>query len=662
MRRHERGFTPLIIIFLVLIVAVFGVFIYKSGKFSTIADKLPQTQQESPLFDGKLERLPEDLGILSSEFDKDNNFQPYNIYYKAGTFTRGKYKGFTRIVLITTRDAPYSQDYFLATQDSKKYILFLDEQQKGYNDTPEKMKDNGFDPDKISGIETQDIDGQVSLKLDSNFGLYREQFYTSSEDLPVAVAKKVKYPYSIRVLSTDRSGLTELKSNISGYQIFQENIVASSPNPSATEKDKYLDGRTEVIAFDNTGLGYSYSLATEKNINEFTAKNAQYNKEMNEYNKTVAARDAKVSELQSQGMSYEDAVTKADEISPYGKYPEYPSYPNLAFTKADLTTNEPNLYDTYGGAFPGACGSDVNTYLVKGLTENDLTITGSMSGIDIYTLKDPKHPLNQSEFDSKMGYAQQDPKGFIEYANPGKTIPTYDEYVSKHPLLFAKDYWGRWYVLGEYDWKLPGGCGKPVVYLYPQKTTKISLKFTKQMDLDVAIPSYRNGWNVIAEPNGVLHNQVPENCSNINSAHFGSEYAAQACLTNSYPYIYWAGQSSNKYPKVNGGWVVAQDNLASFMNDKLDSVGFTKTERSDMLSYWLPKMLEKDSTYYRISFLNTQQLNELFPMVVSPRPESLYRIFLDWQPLNAPESISPQNLPKIQRNGFFMLEWGGLNR
>ena len=75
-------------------------------------------------------------------------------------------------------------------------------------------------------------------------------------------------------------------------------------------------------------------------------------------------------------------------------------------------------------------------------------------------------------------------------------------------------------------------------------------------------------------------------------------------------------------------------------------------------------MKSKNAPFYRISFLQTQDLNRIFPMTISPIPNTIFRIFLDYLPLNQkPDSfIKPQVLNKLIRQGFTMVEWGGLKR
>jgi hypothetical protein len=57
-------------------------------------------------------------------------------------------------------------------------------------------------------------------------------------------------------------------------------------------------------------------------------------------------------------------------------------------------------------------------------------------------------------------------------------------------------------------------------------------------------------------------------------------------------------------------------------------------------------------------------MNEMIPMNISPAPNTLFRVFLDYQPLTKKPAtpIQPQNLTKVQRNGFTVIEWGGLKK
>jgi len=185
----------------------------------------------------------------------------------------------------------------------------------------------------------------------------------------------------------------------------------------------------------------------------------------------------------------------------------------------------------------------------------------------------------------------------------------------------------------------------------------------------VTIPAYQADWYVRAYPDGTLVDLVPEhtNCASLDTTRHGSEYAQDACRKNTYPYLYWAGNRVGAaYPVLdkNIGWVVSRDNLWSFLDTTVTTIGFTQKEKDDFLSYWVPVLWEKQVPWYHLRFLQTSDMNAFVPMNIHPQPDRYYRLFLDWQPLSEPLSmpIVPQQLDRIIRTGFTIVEWGGLKR
>ncbi|KKP32439.1 MAG: Leucine-rich repeat protein [Candidatus Roizmanbacteria bacterium GW2011_GWA2_32_13] len=55
-------------------------------------------------------------------------------------------------------------------------------------------------------------------------------------------------------------------------------------------------------------------------------------------------------------------------------------------------------------------------------------------------------------------------------------------------------------------------------------------------------------------------------------------------------------------------------------------------------------------------------MNKFIPMNVNPVPDSVLRVFLDYKALSDKPSVEPQpqQFNKFIRNGFTMIEWGGL--
>lgn len=574
------------------------------------------------LFSGKLEKLSEDLKLTVTTKDFIDGIPTY---YKAGTYLSGKYKGFNRYAVVFQPNSPSGPiAYVLASKDKNKFILDGDPVNSANKDDSRNPL-YYFDKTKISSVERLDTNHEVTIPLDKNFALYRKEIITQG--------------YGNNLLETDFSDNKSLSAPVSGLNLF-DTPKAKNPNNSVkvSPADDFILGSSQVIGTDSTGLAYSYVLTTGDKISKYET------------------------DLQQDNLKLDQYYSSSDKNA---QYPQLSAvFPNLAMAKNDITSSA-NLYLTYSTALPGACAFDQNTTVVN-LVDNNLTKIGSSLEGDIYVLNDKNHALNKQEFNLKTWQEQTGAEMDKEFLDINKkTRPLFDDYVSQNPLLFIKDFWGRWIALGEYDYKLLGGCGKPVIYLYPTKPTEVSINFTKPISLDLSIPSYNNGWKILANPSGILNDLQPQftDCSKIDSARKGSEYSTQACANNSYPYIYWAGQSfAANYPNISTGWIVKKDILKQFLSSKLDEIGFNKNEKTDFMSYWPDKMLEKSAKYYRISFLQTPDMNKIAPMSVSPAPQSIYRYFLDWYPLDEKPNyeLKPQELEKIRRIGFTLVEWGGL--
>lgn len=530
--------------------------------------------------------------------------RPEKVYYKeAGMFTHGTYAGYKRIIAIAIYDCPCEPTFAtLATKDDLHYVL---------DTTDADVYENKLDQLDAKTVDQRDVlpsDHPKTIEVGGNFILNRGAPYYSWDS---------------------QNDNTILTNDLQDYQsLMLPNLslrfyTPLPPRPSApiNYKEIAFAGNTELIALDSTGLAYRYYLTTPQAVN-----------------------------------SYNESKNSAN--------PEY-APPHLSFPKSRITTSSP-VYETYDASFTVGCSLGPDTKVAKGITDQDLSKIGTVDTIDLYTLKNKNHPILKAAYDFKI--VDEDgsdlKKQYRESKNQKK--PTFAQYVASNPLLFIKDPWQRIVVIQENHYLVPRECGKPVVYLYPSVPTKVNLSFEAPISFSTTIPTYHQGWQVLAYPNGKLTDLQPQftDCATIDSSKIGSEYAKQACVTNQYPYLYWAGQVQGKtYPQPQKGWVVAKADVEQFMNNTLDSIGFTAQEKNDMLAYWVPEMLSKDSPYYRISFLQTEEMNKFAPMKISPAPESIYRLFLDYAPLAKNDiSLQPQSLTKVKRQGFTMVEWGGLKQ
>ena len=174
---------------------------------------------------------------------------------------------------------------------------------------------------------------------------------------------------------------------------------------------------------------------------------------------------------------------------------------------------------------------------------------------------------------------------------------------------------------------------KPVIYLYPETETRVTVKLDLSGELTCAYPDYDGGWTVTAAPDGTLTDEHGR----------------------TYNYLYWEGEGTEAYD-FSKGFCVAGSDTAAFLEDALDRLGLTRREANEFLVYWLPRM--QDNPYNLIAF-QQEAYTESAKLTVSPQPDSVLRVFMAWKPLARPVDIPAQILPGFERRGFTLVEWGG---
>ena len=150
-------------------------------------------------------------------------------------------------------------------------------------------------------------------------------------------------------------------------------------------------------------------------------------------------------------------------------------------------------------------------------------------------------------------------------------------------------------------------------------------------------PEYpANGWTVNAKPNGELNSNG-----------------------QTYPYLFWEGKGLGVYPDYHDrGFIVAQSDLVSAIRSQLAKQGLNSKEIADFMDFWQARLPQ--TPYVRLTWLNTSDMDKLAPLTVSPRPNSTLRIFLEFEGLQNPIALKPQTFYKASRDGFTLVEWGGL--
>lgn len=192
----------------------------------------------------------------------------------------------------------------------------------------------------------------------------------------------------------------------------------------------------------------------------------------------------------------------------------------------------------------------------------------------------------------------------------------------------------QWMVHWAFRDKLPANTGKPVIYLYPEKPTDVSVKLRFDGELTYTYPAYGDGWNVTAYPDGRIVNKSDS------SEHY---------------YLFWEGNSHAKWT-FDQGFCVKGGDTQKFLREKLPLLGLTPREYNDFITYWVPRL--QDNPYNLIKFADTEY-EKLASLNVTPKPDTIARIHMVYRPLSAPVEIAPQQLHGFQRNGFTVVEWGG---
>ena len=175
---------------------------------------------------------------------------------------------------------------------------------------------------------------------------------------------------------------------------------------------------------------------------------------------------------------------------------------------------------------------------------------------------------------------------------------------------------------------------KPVIYLYPEVPTNVSVKLTLDGKLTCTYPAYDKGWdNFVAHPDGTL--VFPD----------GKQYY---CL-------YWEGIQNAEYDFTKGFCVKGED-TAAFLEWALAEQGLTPREANEFIIYWLPRM--EGNPYNVISF-QTEAYTEGAVLEIAPNPDSLLRVFMAWYPSDEAVEMVAQEFTSFERVGFTVVEWGG---
>lgn len=177
---------------------------------------------------------------------------------------------------------------------------------------------------------------------------------------------------------------------------------------------------------------------------------------------------------------------------------------------------------------------------------------------------------------------------------------------------------------------------KPIIYLYPETITEVSVKLGHPNKLTTSYPHYTDGWNILAEPNGDLTDLA----------------------TNRRLYaLYWEGHQG-AFNMTNEGFIVPGSKTSEFLEEKLAILGLNEREAEEFIVYWLPILEQNEYNYVR--FATAEEIEDYMPLQITPTPDTVIRVLMITRPLEQPMSLTEQTLPQTpSRTGFTVVEWGG---
>lgn len=177
---------------------------------------------------------------------------------------------------------------------------------------------------------------------------------------------------------------------------------------------------------------------------------------------------------------------------------------------------------------------------------------------------------------------------------------------------------------------------KPVIYVYSPVKQNFHLDLVLSGEFLFTYPLYKNGWDFSADSNGTLTSE-----------------------NKTYNYLFYDAKLSCGFKSMNEGFLVKKENLLTFLEEKLSAMNFNSREQQDFITYWYPKMMKNESNF--IKFLINEDYDQIAKVKMNPAPSSSLRVFMLWTNSNNLEytEIIDQALPKANRAGLFLLEWGG---
>ena len=263
------------------------------------------------------------------------------------------------------------------------------------------------------------------------------------------------------------------------------------------------------------------------------------------------------------------------------------------------------------------------------LVISDSSFRGRVSSVLVSDVRVEGHIATVYLRDEGQYLDQEESEAFVLILPADKTVTevTIQRLYTENELSYLEAYGVP------YDPEVTEAPLKPVIYLYPQEETQVTVRLDYDGRLTCTYPAYDGAWTVTARPDGTLTDA--------------------AGLT--YNYLYWEGEGPS-FNRFEEGFCVRGADTAAFLETALAELGLTRREANEFIVFWLPQM--QNNPWNLISFQGAAY-TDAARLEVSPAPDAVIRVFMAWKPLDAPVSLPAQALTAPARTGFTLVEWGG---
>ena len=176
---------------------------------------------------------------------------------------------------------------------------------------------------------------------------------------------------------------------------------------------------------------------------------------------------------------------------------------------------------------------------------------------------------------------------------------------------------------------------KPIIYFYPITETEVNIKLWVPENLSHTYPKYNyEKWrNVLAQPDWDLEDMDT----------WRKLYAL---------YREWKSDNETNFEEW---FVVAWKDIIPFLEEKLAILWLNEREAEEFIVYWLPQM--ENNKYNLIRFETKTQQDENMPLNITPTPDTVIRVMMDWKAIEEPINIPEQELTTPERTWFAVVEW-----